>query len=304
MGKYVSFRSGGTQIPERSFGYLGNAIVAEAGVYDISGNQLKVQAQDPASTNVEILPGEAFFIKGETVYHGYLDDVDGNEVIAIPANASGNPRIDSIVAYIDMSKTSAPDLSADLSNILIFVRVQGTPGASPSAPDDTAIQTAIGAGNPYVELARVTVPNGYPTSPTTITADRITDVRSPALFKFASGIKDTTLQNARINGSVQNHKVLADATTITMDLADCNSFEVVLGGNRTIAVSNAAIGKYFALDLVQDANGSRTVTWFSGIKWRDGVTPTLTPTANKRDSFIFKCIGDGSYIGYTVDQNL
>lgn len=77
-----------------------------------------------------------------------------------------------------------------------------------------------------------------------------------------------------------------------------------MGGNRTLALSNASTGQCFVIRLTQDGTGSRTVTWFSTIKWPSGVAPTLTTTASKIDVFGFICTGSGTYDGFIVGQNL
>lgn len=61
-----------------------------------------------------------------------------------------------------------------------------------------------------------------------------------------------------------------DGATITFDCSVSNRHIVILGGNRTLAISNATSGQIIILELVQDGTGSRTVTWFVG--------PALTVT--------------------------
>lgn len=95
-----------------------------------------------------------------------------------------------------------------------------------------------------------------------------------------------------------------DGTTVTFDLDASSTHTVTLGGNRTLALSNADVGQKFIIRLVQDATGSRTVTWFSTIKWPGGVTPTLTTTANKTDVFGFICTSAGNYDGFVLGYNL
>jgi len=95
-----------------------------------------------------------------------------------------------------------------------------------------------------------------------------------------------------------------DASTVTFNLNTANIQTVVLGGNRTLALSNASVGQVFILRLVQDATGSRTVTWFSTIKWSNGVTPVLTTTAEKTDVFGFICTSSGNYDGFVIGLNL
>jgi hypothetical protein len=98
-----------------------------------------------------------------------------------------------------------------------------------------------------------------------------------------------------------------DGGTVTFDLGDVtkgNCRTVTLGGNRTLALSNVSTGQRFVLALKQDATGSRTVTWFSGILWPAAVVPTLTTTPAKYDVFGFICIGAGSYLGVVIGQNM
>lgn len=75
-------------------------------------------------------------------------------------------------------------------------------------------------------------------------------------------------------------------------------------GNITIALSNASVGQVFIVRITQDSGGSRTVTWFTTIKWAGGNAPTLTTTANKADTFGFIVTSAGNYDGYIVGQNI
>lgn len=96
----------------------------------------------------------------------------------------------------------------------------------------------------------------------------------------------------------------SDGATITFNIARSKRHKVVLGGNRTLALSNVKVGDIFYIKLVQDGTGSRTVTWFSTIKWPGGSAPTLTTTINKQDWFIFECVSSGNYDGLTLGKNM
>ena len=87
-----------------------------------------------------------------------------------------------------------------------------------------------------------------------------------------------------------------------MDTSDTHT--VVLGGNRTLALSNTDAGQKFIIRLTQDGTGSRTVNWFSTIKWPGGLVPTLTTTASKTDVFGFICTSAGNYDGFVIGYNL
>lgn len=98
--------------------------------------------------------------------------------------------------------------------------------------------------------------------------------------------------------------VATDGSTVTFDLSRSLFQQVTLGGNRTLALSNVRTGSRFMLRIVQDGTGSRTVTWFSTIKWAGGSAPTLTTTINKADWFGFFVTGSGTYDGFIIGQNL
>lgn len=98
----------------------------------------------------------------------------------------------------------------------------------------------------------------------------------------------------------------SDGATVTFDLGTgaYRKHRVTLGGNRVLALSNVGAGQAFIIALTQDGTGSRTVTWFSTIRWADGSAPTLTTTLNKRDVLGFIQTGTDTYDGFVVGQNL
>lgn len=95
------------------------------------------------------------------------------------------------------------------------------------------------------------------------------------------------------------------AGTATLDLSLANQHYITMpAGNITIALSNDTSNQPFVISITQDSGGSRTVTWFTTIKWAGGSAPTLTTTANKRDTFGFIRTGSGTYDGFVIGQNL
>jgi hypothetical protein len=105
-------------------------------------------------------------------------------------------------------------------------------------------------------------------------------------------------------GAYQAFQSTGDAATVTFDMSTSNLNSVTLGGNRTLALSNVSVGQCFMLRLTQDGTGSRTVTWFTTIKWAGGAAPTLTTTAAKADLFGFLCTSSGNYDGFVIGQNI
>lgn len=114
---------------------------------------------------------------------------------------------------------------------------------------------------------------------------------------FVALRKDVLTGNKNLNTET-------DGATVTFDLDNSAIQEVVLEGNRTLAVSNMTAGQVLIIRLVQDATGSRTVTWWSTIKWADNVAPTLTTTATKTDLIGILCTGSGTYDGAVIVQNI
>jgi hypothetical protein len=109
--------------------------------------------------------------------------------------------------------------------------------------------------------------------------------------------------NADIKG-VQSYSPSA-AGTATLDCSLSNIHKITMpAGNITIALSNISIGQIIKIDITQDATGSRIVTWFTTIRWAGGLEPTLTTTANKRDSIGIECTGSGTYDGYVIGQGI
>lgn len=78
--------------------------------------------------------------------------------------------------------------------------------------------------------------------------------------------------------------VLTDAATINTNASASNNFRVVLGGNRTLAnPTNLADGMKLNWVIVQDAIGSRALTFGSSFDWGGAGTPVLSTAANAID---------------------
>lgn len=97
--------------------------------------------------------------------------------------------------------------------------------------------------------------------------------------------------------------------TVTFDLSSGNVQNFAFSGSSasdsiTFSLTNATTNQIFIMSVTQNSGGSGTVTWFSTIRWTGGGAPTLTTTANKRDTFGFICTGAGTYDGFVVGQNI
>lgn len=90
------------------------------------------------------------------------------------------------------------------------------------------------------------------------------------------------------------------AKTVNWD--NGNNQKITLTGNSTLTLSNPVTGTWYQLRIVQDATGSRTVTWPANVKWMSGTTPTLTTTASRTDILALFYNGT-NYLGTIVGLN-
>jgi hypothetical protein len=93
------------------------------------------------------------------------------------------------------------------------------------------------------------------------------------------------------------------STAITLDLANGTVQIITLTGNCVYTFPTPVAGKSFTLIHLQDATGSRTVTWPSTVDWPGATAPTLTSTALRADKFVFTAISGTSWLGSVAGQN-
>lgn len=87
-----------------------------------------------------------------------------------------------------------------------------------------------------------------------------------------------------------DERTLTDAATIDWDMSLGFNAVVTLGGNRTLGEpTNAKKGMTYALRVVQDGAGSRTLAYHSAWDWGAAGAPTLTTTTNKHDIVMAYC---------------
>ena len=101
-------------------------------------------------------------------YYGYMDAIKN---VTVTTADPSNPRKDIVVAYIDLSLITTS--TTNNLGALKFKAVAGTPASSPTDPSGSTIQSSVGAGNPYIQLARLSVGTGV----TQILNANITDLR-------------------------------------------------------------------------------------------------------------------------------
>lgn len=190
----------------------GNGKTSEEGHYKFqtavfSGNALGatgllVKQNSPLGRNVLVSAGQyKIDTSGDYSYTGWNT---ADEVVAITTADPANPRITSIVLYVDKGATTSPT-PPNNPGITKLMAVNGTAGAIPVAPNGTAIQSAVGAGNPYIILANVRVN----AAATQIVTANITDTRS-----IVTVGTDMVGTNSILNNAVTTAKISDGAVTV------------------------------------------------------------------------------------------
>lgn len=121
-----------------------------SGVVGDIGNELAVNAQSTPNKSVYVDTG-SIVIKGAMLSHTSTTN------LTVAENVSGNPRIDRIVARLNLTDRK-----------IEFAVLQGTPASSPVAPSLTRSATVY-----ELSLAQISLANGY----STIVAENIIDER-------------------------------------------------------------------------------------------------------------------------------
>ena len=101
------------------------------------------------------------------------------------------------------------------------------------------------------------------------------------------GLTNKTLTNPTVTNYVESVVAIGNTgTSQTIALTNGTVQTATLTGNCTFTMPTIVAGKSFILLLRQDGTGNRTAT-FTGVKWSDLGTPTITTTANKMDILSF-----------------
>jgi hypothetical protein len=213
---------------------------------------------------------------------GFIADANGNEQIKFTTTASAVNEL----TVTNNATGNNPIISATGgdTNIGIVLTPKGS-GEVVIATDDlnyagTAV-TATGAELNYNDLATLG----------TTAASKV----------FTADANNLT----KVSGAVLNiEDTLTDGATITWNVIDSPVAKVTLGGNRTISAPSGttpAAGQFIAITVIQDATGSRLLTWNSAYEFTADTAPTLTTTASKADLFVFKYNGT---VWHEVGRNL
>lgn len=209
----------------------------------------------------------------------YVTAGTASQLIISVGGVIQEPEVDYTVSTNSITFTTAPATGLSFFGVLCGDALNTTMIA------DGSVTTQKLAPDLTVDLASGTA--GAPS----LTFDANTGLFSPAGDIVAISTNGSERLRIDSNGvtTIQNGAVavigtLTDAATITPDLAANCNFVVTLGGNRTLAnPTNITAGQSGSIFIVQDATGSRTLSWGSYWDFSGGTAPTLSTAANAVD---------------------
>jgi hypothetical protein len=139
----------------------------------------------------------------------------------------------------------------------------------------------------------------------TTTADHTSGATSGKLLKAdANGLPiDASNTDTQLANTIRQFtpQTLTDQAAIDWDLAAGGAAKVTLAGNRSMnAPTNMVEGAWYRLRFIQDATGTRLITWNAVFKWPGAVAPCLSAAPNNIDIIYWTTDGTSMYcIGMT-----
>lgn len=179
-----------------------------------------------ANMSVDVAVGDAFVRRSDGSYaHPVFNDAVYNQNITT-ADGS-NPRRDILVLYVDYGQAPSTAVSNNTNGVVKIKMVNGLAAGSPVDPSDSAIQSSVGAGNPWIKLARVRVPAGQ----TSISNTLIDDLRT-----MISNKNNTVNTLALVDNAITAAKIGAGAVTFSkLDLSTFLKPKMAIGSNASLA---------------------------------------------------------------------
>lgn len=175
--KYVGIRNGGKTDEEGALTRLLNKVAASQNFGKIGTGDFLVAENGTPNMTLSVATGDIVI-----PYLGYFFHCwsTATQSVTVTTADPTNPRIDRLVAYIDLAVVQST--TSNNVDAIVLKCVAGTPAGSPARPNDAAVQSSVGAGNPFIDLCDVSVP----ASDTAITNSQLTDTRS--LFQLGGGV--------------------------------------------------------------------------------------------------------------------
>ena len=198
---------------------------------------------------------------------GYNQTINGEDNVALGNfnSITGNDNI-SIGNGLTMATTQSYAMGVDSSSFV-----------------DYALQVSWNNGTQFDDIRLVSQASSVVGQKSFINLKADLQVNAPSGVIFTSGFVQC---NKKFVQNEQQNEITGASPTYTPDFQEGNIVTIDLSANGTInAPTNSAKGVWY-FRVVQDAVGSRTLTWNVAYVWAGGSAPTLTTTANKVDIFM------------------
>jgi hypothetical protein len=239
----------------------------------------------------------------------------GNSTVNVSINATTFSGTSNNSTNLGGTAASGYQTTAGLSSNVATLSANNTTYVNGKTEGNLNVNSALTSNNSSNFNGQAAA---YYTNATNITSGTLPWAQAPtntvntsAAFTFTGvhthsanvSITGTTKMTGVVDAASANtlNQTLTDGVTVSWDVSLGQVASLTLAGNRTISnPTNMKIATYI-LYLVQDATGSRTVTWGTAYKWPGGVAPVLSTGANKRDIISFISDGTNMYGTYIVD---
>lgn len=213
MTVYLSNRDGNGKTSEEGHYRLQTQVLTG----DVLGStSLQVTQNSPAAMNVLILPGDFKIYTGAN--YSYTGWNTANVTLTISTADLSNPRITTVVAYVDKSASTSAS-PPNNPGIIKVKAVDGTPGAIPVAPSGATIQSSVGAANPYIVLADVRVNAAVTSILTANITDRRTQLNIADNMIRTESLRDSSVSTSKILDSAVTTAKIADTNVTSAKLA-------------------------------------------------------------------------------------
>jgi hypothetical protein len=232
-----------------------------------------VQRAAGINMSVDIQVGDAFVRRSDGTYaHPVFNDAVYNQVIS--AADGSNPRRDIVVIYVDYGQTPSTAVSNNINGVVKIKVVNGTPAGSPTDPNDAAIQSSVGAGNPWIKLARVRVPAGQTSISNTLIDDLRTMISNNASTVDKAAIKEASVDSTKVDFSTAGKIWWEELGRVKLGTA-ANSMSVSFTGKRYMKILSTGVANGGTLQLGIQFNGDASTIYNFGYITNTAATGAL-----------------------------